>query len=94
MKKSGIAAIATAATLVTLLTGCAQPGEPQRIQHDGGEIRIGEGIGLYPGEGAAIITSKAGVRIANLPTMREAEAGVPANTLYIDPQGFVYRVTP
>ncbi|GEM_PF-6728981 len=86
--------IAAIAAIALLLTGCAAPDEPHRIQHDGGEIRVGQGIGLYPDKGAAIVTTSAGVRIANLPTMREAEAGVPANTIYIDARGFLYRVTP
>lgn len=86
--------LAAIAAMTLLLAGCASPEQPKTITHDGGEIRIGQGIGLYPDEGAAIITTSAGVRIANLPTMAEADAGVPANTIYIDARGFLYRVTP
>lgn len=86
--------VAAIAAIALLLTGCTAPDEPHRIQHDGGEIRVGQGIGLYPDKGAAIITTSAGVRIANLPTMSEADAGTPANTIYIDARGFLYRVVP
>lgn len=92
------ATIAATAALALLLTGCADAeqasGGPQIIQHDGGEVRIGKGVGLYPANGAAIITTSAGVRIANLPTIDESDAGIPANSLYIDARGFVYRVVP
>lgn len=86
--------LAALAAIALLLTGCASPETPHRIEHDGGEIRVGNGIGLYPADGAAIITTSAGVRIANLPTITEAEAGVPASTIYIDARGFLYRVIP
>lgn len=58
------------------------------IEMGSGEIRGGSGIGLYPGSGPSIITSSAGVRIAFLPTI----SGVTPN-LYVDAQGFLYRIT-
>lgn len=64
------------------------------IEFGAGEIRGGDGIGLYPGSGPSIITSSAGVRIAYLPTIDSASAGgaVPG-TVWCNAMGFLYRVT-
>ncbi|MEJ6554022.1 hypothetical protein PQI51_03165 [Microbacterium esteraromaticum] len=64
------------------------------IEFGAGEIRGGDGIGLYPGSGPSIITSSAGVRIAYLPTIDSASAGgaVPG-TVWCNAMGYLYRVT-
>lgn len=63
------------------------------IEIGSSEIRGGDGgVGIYPGTGAAIITSAAGVRIFSLPTISAASAGLPAGTIHIDGIGYLRRV--
>ncbi|WP_404474855.1 hypothetical protein [Microbacterium aerolatum] len=63
------------------------------IELGSSEIRgSGSGVGIFPGTGAAIITSEAGVRIAYLPTISSASTGLPPDTIHVDALGYLRRV--
>lgn len=64
-----------------------QSGGVARMRMGASEIRGGDGIGLYSNGGPDVISTSAGLRIANLPSVSGATPNV-----YIDAQGFLRRV--
>lgn len=64
------------------------------IELGSSEIRgSGSGVGIFPGSGAAIITSEAGVRIAYLPTISRVNANnAVVGTVWISPTGYLFQV--
>lgn len=70
-----------------------QSGGVARMRMGASEIRGGDGLGLYPNNGPSIISTSAGLRITNLPTIPRASANnAVAGTLWQNAQGYVYRV--
>lgn len=69
-----------------------QSGGVARMRMGASEIRGGDGIGMYSDSGPSIISTSAGLRIFPLPTIDNASAGLPVNSLYIDGTGFIRRV--
>lgn len=69
-----------------------QSGGVARMRMGASEIRGGDGIGLYPNSGPAIVSTNLGLRIAPLGTIDSGTAGLPPGALYISPTGFLRRV--
>lgn len=68
-----------------------QSGGVARVKMGASEIRGGDGIGLYPNSGPAIISTTAGLRVATLPTISGASVGLPPDTIYVSSTGFLYK---